>query len=89
MWAYATANELNPKLFQKVADHIIAMDNLGHFHPQALANIVWSYATSNESNREFFNKIADRIIATYNINGFNALDLASIAWSPPSERGAS
>ena len=27
MWAYATADESHPKLFEKVADHIVNVEN--------------------------------------------------------------
>ena len=45
-WAYATADEVHPRLFKKIADHIIALHNLDEFYPQALSNIAWAYATA-------------------------------------------
>ena len=62
VWAYATADESHPKLFKKVADHIVALENLGSFKPQALSNIVWSYATEKESNPKLFKKVASHIV---------------------------
>ena len=64
MGAYAAGKESYPKLFQKIAHHIMALDNLGVFIPQALSNLVlvWAYATAKEPYPLLFQKVADAAI---------------------------
>ena len=38
VWAYATLEISHPLLFKKVAGHIVGLDNLETFWPQALSN---------------------------------------------------
>ncbi|KAL3772366.1 hypothetical protein ACHAW5_010368 [Stephanodiscus triporus] len=38
-WAYATAGESHPQLFKKFTDHIVDLESLTDFRPQALSNI--------------------------------------------------
>ena len=40
VWAYATAGVSHPSLFEKVGNHIVSLDHLRAFKPQALATIV-------------------------------------------------
>ena len=62
VWAYATAGEPHSKLFNKLADHIVALDKMDRFIPQNLSNTVWAYATAKESHPYLFQKLSDAAI---------------------------
>jgi len=81
VWAYATANESQPKLFKKFADHISELHNLSQFKPQELSNIVWAYATANESHPKLFKKFADHISELDNLSQFKPQDLSNTVWA--------
>ena len=49
--------------FNIIAKHIVALDDLWNFLPQALSNIVWSYASAGESHPRLFDIIAKHIVA--------------------------
>ncbi len=46
----AMAVESHPLLFEKFANHIVALNDLNNFWPQALSKIVWVYATAGDSH---------------------------------------
>ena len=81
VWAYATARESHPELFNKLADHIVALDNLKSFTDQALSNTVWAYATAGESHPKLFEKVADHIVALGNLDRFNEQDQSNTVWA--------
>ena len=62
VWAYATAGINHPKLFEKMANHIVASDRLDRFNPQALKDTVWAYATAQVSHPMLFQKVAKAAI---------------------------
>ena len=53
----AKAEVSHPALFNKVAGRIIALDKLGAFDEQTLANTVWSYTTAEVPHPALFDKI--------------------------------
>ena len=64
---------------QKVADHIVALNNLAPFIPQNLSNILWAYATAKDAQPRLFGKLA--VVATKRKNEFNSQDVANFLWS--------
>jgi len=81
VWAYATANEKQPKLFEKVADQIVGLNNLHDFKPQELSNIVWACATLDEKHPRLFKTLADHIVQLDNLNDFWPQALSNIVWA--------
>eukprot|EP00580_Thalassiosira_gravida_P009072 CAMPEP_0201652452 /NCGR_PEP_ID=MMETSP0493-20130528/44483_1 /ASSEMBLY_ACC=CAM_ASM_000838 /TAXON_ID=420259 /ORGANISM="Thalassiosira gravida, Strain GMp14c1" /LENGTH=779 /DNA_ID=CAMNT_0048128967 /DNA_START=120 /DNA_END=2459 /DNA_ORIENTATION=- len=85
VWAYATAKESHPKLFQKIAHHIVTLppNQLNSFNGQDFANIVWSYATAREPSPELFKTVADHVAARGNhaLKAFNPQNLANTVWA--------
>jgi hypothetical protein len=55
IWAYATAGKSHPQLYNKLANHIVAIKDLSSFLPQELSNIAWSYAVANVNDPSIFN----------------------------------
>jgi hypothetical protein len=43
VWAYVTADNTHPKLFERVANQIVDTDSLDKFEPQELQDAVWAY----------------------------------------------
>ena len=58
------------RLFTKMANHIVSLDNLRIFSAQALTITVWAFAKSKESHPRLFKKVADHIIALDNLREF-------------------
>jgi hypothetical protein len=81
VWAYATANIKHPVLFKKVANAIVALDDLKSFKPQALANIVWAYASVNMQHPGLFRKVGDAIVALNDLKSFLPQHLSNIVWA--------
>jgi hypothetical protein len=81
VWAYATNGMQHTALFNKVADHVVALDHLKSFSPQALANTVWAYATAGIQHPALFNKVADHVVATGVLKSFNPQALANTVWA--------
>ena len=57
----ALAVESHPLLFEKFANHIVALNDLNDFWPQALSKIVWVYATAGDSHPRLFIKCTGRL----------------------------
>ena len=70
VWVYATAKVSNPKLFKKVADHIVRIDNLKSFNEQDCSNILWVFATVKESHQKLFKKVGDHVVKLDNLQSF-------------------
>ena len=58
MWAFAKAGELHPALFDKVANHILSLDNLQSFNSKDCSQILDGYARANIVNLQLFEKVA-------------------------------
>jgi hypothetical protein len=69
--------QMHPQLYSKLGNHIVAIDNLSRFDPQALSNIVWSYATAGESHPKLFSKFGDHIVAMKDLNRFDPQDFSN------------
>jgi hypothetical protein len=83
VWAYATVGEPQPRLYEKVATHIVnELGDLHDFIPQHLTNILWSYAKIGEYKySDVFDKIARVIIKQDLIAAFELRNLSITAWS--------
>lgn len=78
------AGETNPKLFEKVAEHIVSTydhEQLDEFTPQALANILWAYATVNQTSPALFDTVAQHILHLHHLNSFKSQELSNIVWA--------
>ena len=71
----------HPKLFKKVADHIVALDSLDEFWPRAISNTVWAYAKAAEQHPKLLKKFADHIIQLDNLDIFKPQDLVNTVWA--------
>ncbi|KAL7517287.1 hypothetical protein ACHAWF_000118, partial [Thalassiosira exigua] len=67
VWTFAKAGESNPRLFQKMADHIIALNNLNSFNLQDFGNTTWAFAKAGERHPQLFCRIADHILSLDNL----------------------
>ena len=81
IWAYATIDEQHPRLFKKVADHIVRLDSVRHFNGQDCSNTVWAFATAGESHPHLFKRLADHIIQLGSLKGFNEQALSNTVWA--------
>ena len=77
------AGETNPKLFEKVAEHIVSTydEQLDEFTPQALANTLWAYATVNQTSPALFDTVAQHILHLHHLNSFKSQELSNIVWA--------
>jgi hypothetical protein len=64
-----------------MANHIVQLDNLRDFDPQALSNIVWAYATAGVNHPRLFDKMAKHIVSLDHLREFKPQELSNIAWS--------
>ncbi|KAL7455388.1 hypothetical protein ACHAWC_006936 [Mediolabrus comicus] len=64
-----------------MANHIVQLDHLRHFKPQALSNTVWAYATAGVNHPQLFEKVAKHIVRLDHLREFNAQDLSNIVWA--------
>ena len=71
--------ETHPMLFKEVADHIVGLDKLDKFKPQAIKDIVWAFATAGESHPQLFNKLADEAIKRQ--HDFTPQGIANFLWA--------
>ena len=77
MWAYATARESHPALFQKLSD--AAIKQRDDFNSQDVANFLWAYATSGQIDHNLFSSLVPTVEA--NLSKCAEQDLAHIAWA--------
>ncbi|KAL7523783.1 hypothetical protein ACHAWF_000663 [Thalassiosira exigua] len=73
VWAFSKAEESNPSIFQKVAKHIIKLNNLNSF--------IWAFAKAKESNPRLFHKVAHQIIRLSHLNTFKPQELFNSFWA--------
>eukprot|EP00984_Skeletonema_dohrnii_P008272 scaffold3034_cov110-Skeletonema_dohrnii-CCMP3373.AAC.5 len=81
VWAYATADVLHAKLFEKVANHIVESDSLSRFKPQEFSNTVWAYATAGISHASLFEKVANHIVESDSLDRFKPQALSNTVWA--------
>ena len=81
VWSFEKVGAYQPKLFGKVADHVLRLDGLDSFNSQDLSNILLAFAKSGESNPRLFKKIADHVTALDNLRGFKPRALVNIVWA--------
>ncbi|KAK1742957.1 hypothetical protein QTG54_006554 [Skeletonema marinoi] len=74
-------NTVHHGLFDTVANHIVALENLTGFSSQSLANIVWAFAKVELPHCQLFSKIAEHIASLQRLDGFNSQDLSNIVWA--------
>ena len=63
-----------------MANHIIALDHLGKFKPQELANTVWAFAKAGEAHQQLFDKVATHILSLDSLQSFIAKNCSQILW---------
>ena len=81
MWSYATVGIKHPKLFEKVANHIVGLDTLDPFKPQALSNTVSAYAKAACNHPKLFTKVANHIIESDRLHRFKPQALSNTVWA--------
>jgi hypothetical protein len=81
VWAYATVGISHPKMFEKVANHIVGLDSLDRFIPQELSNTVWAYATAQVPHPTLFEKVANHIVKHEDLNKFEPQALSNTLWA--------
>jgi hypothetical protein len=77
LWAYATAGETHPLLFQKMADLAITKSN--DCYPQGIANLLWAYATVAIIDKHLFLSFAPAVKSV--LSQCNSQNVANIAWA--------
>eukprot|EP00571_Detonula_confervacea_P007928 CAMPEP_0172313670 /NCGR_PEP_ID=MMETSP1058-20130122/20718_1 /TAXON_ID=83371 /ORGANISM="Detonula confervacea, Strain CCMP 353" /LENGTH=625 /DNA_ID=CAMNT_0013027365 /DNA_START=82 /DNA_END=1959 /DNA_ORIENTATION=+ len=80
VWSFEKVGASNPRLFEEVANTIVALDHLGEFTPQNLSNILLAFAKADESNPRLFRKVAEHIIDApdNHLENFEPLALVNI-----------
>jgi hypothetical protein len=81
VWAYATAGVQHPKLFEKVANHIVRLETLIRFIPQELSNTVWAYAKAGIHHPNLFEKMASHIVEYGRLDKFEPQALKDTVWA--------
>ena len=76
VWAFATARESHPQLFDKVADEAIKRQD---FIPQHIANFLWAYASNGQFDDRLFSSLVPSV--KENLEKYNAQELINIAWA--------
>eukprot|EP00984_Skeletonema_dohrnii_P001563 scaffold488_cov109-Skeletonema_dohrnii-CCMP3373.AAC.8 len=76
-------NVIHHGLFDTIANHIVALENLNGFSPQSLANIVWAFAKVELPQPELFSKIAEHIVQlpSLSLPRFDPQNLTNILWA--------
>jgi len=64
-----------------VAKHIVGLDSLNKFDPQALSNTVWAYATAGISHPKVFEKVANHIARLDSLDRFIPQHLSNTVWA--------
>ncbi len=59
IWAYATAGELHPLLFQKLV--VVAIARSNDCNPQGIANLLWAYAAVGIIDQHLFTSFAPAV----------------------------
>jgi hypothetical protein len=75
--SYATAGQLHPLLFQKLAHLAIAKSN--NCNPQDIANLLWAYATVGVIDHHLFTSFAPAVKSV--LGQCNSQALTNIAWA--------
>ena len=83
--AYAAASINHPKMFDKLAKHIVLSDHLNQFKPEELSNTVWAYATAQISHSKLFQEVAKNAIQRK--KEFNSQDVVNTLWAYASYNG--
>ena len=68
-------------LFKKVADHILALDNLHSFNSKDCSQLLWAFAKAKELHPRLFDKVADHILALDNLHSFNSKECSQLLWA--------
>ena len=76
-WAYATAGESHPFLFQKLVH--VAILRCNNFNSQGIANLLWTYATVAIIDKHLFTSFAPAVKSI--LGKCNRQSIANIAWS--------
>ncbi|KAL7481743.1 hypothetical protein ACHAW6_007413 [Cyclotella cf. meneghiniana] len=75
-WAYSTAREAKPLLFDLIANAAITRND---FSPQGISNLLWAFASAGHHNERLFSSMA--IKAQQSIDKFNSQAIANLAWA--------
>ena len=81
VWAFEKVKEPHPKLFKKVAHHIVSLDHLNDFKPQDLSIIVLAYAKAGVSHPKLFERVGDHIVSLEHLNNFKPQELSNIIYA--------
>ena len=81
VWSFATVGVSHPLLFEKVADHIISLDNLGAIKPQQLSDLVWAFAKAEVFHPGLFEKVASHIVALDDLNELMPHQISNFVWA--------
>ena len=81
VWAFTTAGVSDPRLYEKVADAIVALGHLEDFKPQAISNTLWAFANAEVSHPRLFEKVADHIMTLDHLGSFNSQDITNTVWA--------
>jgi len=78
VWTWATASpQANADVFDAIAEQ--AVDRVGVFSPQSLANAAWAFAKADRPAPRLFDAIASA--AQQRLGDFKAQDLANVCWA--------
>ncbi|EJK44967.1 hypothetical protein THAOC_36452, partial [Thalassiosira oceanica] len=79
VWAFATAGESHPELFNKIGNHIAGLASLGSFNPQNLSITVWAYATARVFHSRLFEKLTTEAVAKK--DHFDEQGVSNLLWA--------
>ncbi|KAL3798158.1 hypothetical protein HJC23_005719 [Cyclotella cryptica] len=75
-WAYSTAREARPLLFERIANDAILRND---FSPQGISNLLWAFASVGHINERLFSSMA--LKARRSLDNFNGQAIANLAWA--------
>ena len=61
----------HPRLFKKVADHMLSLDNLHLFNQLDYSGIIWAFAAVNVNHRQLVEAVAARVDAHIDLSSFD------------------
>ena len=79
--AFKKVKVSHPELFEKVGDHITALDHLNNFKPKAFSNILATFARAEVSHPQMFVKVGNHIVNLAHLNNFTPNTLVYIVWA--------
>ena len=75
--------------FEKMADHILSLDNLEAFNSKNCSQILWGYATADIINHDLFEKVAGHATSHFDYENLDTRSQVNLFWALEKAKKAS